>query len=297
MKDLPLNSLRAFAAVVEHNGLRAAAAALGVAHSSVSRHLRELEAWLGVSLAEPSRGGRQRLLLTPQGEQLGKAVLASLREIERNSVAVREVRPPNAVTVSTAPSFASRWLLERIPQFEQRYPKFEISIHVDQRILDIETGHADIAIRIGQGPWPELRCEPLMDDELFPVMSPAFWEKSGRPEHPAGLRGLRLLHDRDPHTSWGTWRDSFGPELLDVQRGPRFASSDLVLRAAVQGQGVALARHCLAKSDLEAGLLVRPFKNESVPLQHAYWMILPRHRPVRAATITFIKWLKLAAKN
>ncbi len=295
MKDLPLNALRAFAIVYANGGVRAAARELGIAHSSVSRHLAELESWLGITLTEETSGGRRGLVFTPHGEKLGKATLAGLREIEQASLSLREVRPANAVTISTAPSFATRWLLPRLPKFEHGYPKIEVSIHVDQRIQDIETAGIDIAIRIGRGPWPDLRCEPLMDDELYPVMSPTFWEKSGRPKSPQDLRGVRLLHDRDPNASWGAWREAFGPESLNVQRGPRFASSDLVLRAAAQGQGVALARHRLAMDDLYAGVLVRPINALSIPVPDAYWLVLPRHSPIRKPVHTFLNWLKAEA--
>src|SRR5258708_37326435 len=83
--------------------------------------------------------------------------------------------------------------------------------------------------------------------------------------------GLRLLHDRDPHASWEAWRRAYGPPALDVRRGPRFTSSDLVLRAAAQGQGVALARHRLAQDDLATGALLRPVAGRSVDLGPAYW--------------------------
>lgn len=134
-----------------------------------------------------------------------------------------------------------------------------------------------------------------MDDKLYPVMSQGFWEKSGRPENPADLKGLRLLHDRDPNAAWEVWREVIGPESLNVQRGPRFASSDLVLRAAMQGQGVALARHRLASVEIEAGVLQRPIAGMSVSVPAAYWLVLPKHSPLRKATRIFLDWLKAEA--
>ncbi|MCI0674063.1 MAG: LysR family transcriptional regulator, partial [Myxococcaceae bacterium] len=103
MRDLPLNALRAFALVYEHRGVRAAARELGVAHSSLSRHLAELEAWVGVPLTRES-GGRRGLAFTPQGEALGRAALAGLREIERAAASLREARSPSSVVISTTAS-------------------------------------------------------------------------------------------------------------------------------------------------------------------------------------------------
>lgn len=296
MRDLPLNALRALALVHTHGGVRGAARDLGVAHSSVSRHLSELEAWLGVGLrAVPN--GRRRLTLTPQGERLARAVVAGLGEIESAVAALREPRSAGAVVLGTLPSFAARWLLARLPGLETSHPHIELSVVVEKRLDDLEVAGVDLAIRMGEGPWPRVRCEPLAGDALYPVMSPAYWRKVGRPTTPAGLVGLRLLHDRDPQASWEAWRREHGPAELDVLRGPRFTSTDLVLRAAAQGQGVALARHRLALDDLTAGLLHRPIAGLAVHLERAYWIVLPRHVFPRPAVQTVITWLQRQAMS
>lgn len=291
---LPLNALRAFATVYANGGVRAAARELGVSHSSVSRHLAELDAWLGVPLLDAS-SDRRGIAFTPQGEALGRATLAGLRDIERAVAAVREARSARSVTISTTASFAARWLLPRLPRLEQSQPQLEVSVVVDQK-FDALRGDADLAIRMGRGPWPDVRCEALMDDTLYPVMSPALFEDAGRPSRPQDLRTMRLLHDRDPAAPWEAWRDAHGPADLDVLPGPRFASSDLVLRAAMQGQGVALARHRLASDDIASGALVRPIHGAGVVLERAYWIVLPLHGPVRPAVRTTIDWLREQAK-
>jgi LysR family glycine cleavage system transcriptional activator len=289
MKDLPLNALRAFALVYAHGGVRAAARELGIAHSSVSRHLGELDHWLGVPLLR-AEAGRGAAVFTPQGEALGRAMLAGLGEIAQAVAALRESRPAHAVTLSTSPSLAIRWLLPRLPALEKAHPKLELSVQVEQRLDPMDDGRIDLAIRMGQGPWPALHAEPLMDDALYPVMSPALWLASGRPSKPAQLAGLRLLHDRDPQAAWESWRKVHGPARLALQGGARYTSSDLVLRAAMQGQGVALARHRLAADDVAAGSLLRPFGERDVPLGPSYWIVRPRAKP-RAAVAAVIDWL------
>jgi LysR family transcriptional regulator, glycine cleavage system transcriptional activator len=290
MKDLPLNALRAFVAVYSHRGVRAAALELGIVHSSVSRHLSELERWLGAPLIEGSRG-RAGISLTPRGEALGRAVLAAFGDIERVATSLRESRANRSATITTAPSFAARWLLPRLAAFDAVRPRIEVSVLVDQRIEDPRAKGADFAIRMGAGPWPEVRCEPLMDEVLYPVMSPSLWRKTGRPRTSAQLRGLPLLHDRDPHASWETWRHQHGPKSLDVTRGPRFASSDLVLRAAAQGQGVALARHRLAVDDIASGALMRPIDELRIELGVAYWLVLPLRTNLSATAGAVAEWL------
>ena len=296
MHDLLLNALRAFAAVYETGGVRPAARALQVTHSAVSRHLRELEAWIGVPLLEVRQGARS-IAFTAQGEALGKAALASLRELESAVAAVREARRGNAVTLSTTPSFASRWLLPRLPDLERAYPWIELSVVVEQKLAAPDDLGADLAIRMGRGPWPGLDCEAFMDDALFPVAGRAYWEAAGKPDRPEDLAGLRLLHDRDPNASWEAWRSAHGGAKLDLRAGPRFASSDLVLRAASQGLGVALARGRLAADELASGSLIRPFGALEVAVPEAYWIVRQEEAALRVAVSAVIEWLKAQAGN
>jgi LysR family glycine cleavage system transcriptional activator len=290
MQDLPLNALRAFATIYASGGVRPAARALAISHSSISRHLAELERWLGVALVEPT-AGRRGTRFTPQGEALGKAVVASLGELARVTGALREATSDRTVTIAASPSLAVRWLLPRLATFEAAHRSIDVSVIVDQRVQDLAAGGADLAIRSGAGRWPDVHSQPLMTDALYPVMSPALHVRAGRPTRPAALATLRLLHDRDPDASWDAWRAAHGPRTLDVRRGPRFTSSDLVLRAASLGQGVALARHRLARDDVAAGLLIRPFGALEVELGTVYWIVSPIGIHPRAATTTVMRWL------
>ena len=296
MRTLPLNALRAFALAVEKGGVRAAARELAVSHSAVSRHLAELERWLGIPLVERDRGPRV-FAVTPQGQRLARTTLTALYDIRRAADALREQRSRYAVTISTTPSFAARWLLPRLPALERAYPRLEVSVLVDQRLDDPQNSPSDLAIRMGRGPWPGVAAEPLMDDVLYPVMSPARWKDLGRPRELADLRRLRLLHDRDPGASWQLWREEHGPPELDVRRGARFTSSDLVLRAAAQGLGVALARHRLVLADLAAGTLIRPFGSHAIALDRAYWIVTPHGAATRDAVKVVSAWLRREAEH
>jgi LysR family glycine cleavage system transcriptional activator len=258
--------------------------------------LRELERWLGASLFD-RRGGARSFIVTPTGQRLAVAVLGAMNDLRGAVDAVREQRSRHAVTLSTTPSFASRWLLPRLAAFERAHPHIEISILVEQRLDDLRASGCDLAIRLGRGPWQHVDSRRLMNDELYPVVSRSAWEKAGRPRTPTDLGSLRLLHDRDPNTSWALWRDAHGPEGLQVRKGPRFTSSDLVLRAAAQGLGVALARHRLVADEVHSGALVRPFGSRSVVLDDAYWIVTPPGRIARDATKIVIVWLHREAKR
>ncbi|HEY1604824.1 MAG TPA: LysR substrate-binding domain-containing protein [Allosphingosinicella sp.] len=290
MRDLPLNALRALAAVFETGGVRPAARMLGVSHSAVSRHLRELQAWLGIALFENASARAPRL--TVQGEHLARAAAASLGALDHAVGTFREARRSNAVTVGTSPSLAGRWLLPRLAQFRESTPWVEVSVVADQRLADPAPDASQINLRMGDGRWPLVECEPFMDDVLFPVMSPGFWAAHGRPENLAALAGLTLLHDRDPFAAWETWAQGFADHGLDLRQGPRFSSSDLVLQAAAQGLGVALARGRLVERDVSAGLLVCPFADSTRALPQAYWIVLSPHLRRSSAVNAVLDWLR-----
>ena len=291
MRDLPLTLLRALAAVYETGGIRPAGRHLGIQHSAVSRALRDLEGWLGVPLLE-KRDGQRALAFTAEGAALGKAALAAMNELQSAVTSTREGSSANSVTLATTPSFAMRWLLPRLPSLAEAHPKIELSILVDQaRKSPVATG-ADLNIRMGARPPGDLQPDPLMDERIFPVMAPGLWNKLGKPSTLDDLPGLPLLHDRDPSTSWGNWRTKIGPDRLNVRQGPRLTSSDLILRAAEQGQGVALARGRLAEDSLSDGSLIRPLGETELDLGINYWIIANPETGRRWAVRTVIDWLR-----
>lgn len=293
MQKLPLTSLRALAALYETGGVRLAARSLEVTHSSISRQLRELESWLGVALFEPGRGNKA-LALTPQGQALARAASAGLSELERAVGAVRELRAPNSVVIATTASFAARWLLPRLPEFSRAHPWIELSIATDQSVRGLAEQGADLAVRMGSGPWPE-QSVALMDDALFPVATRQYWHSLRERQPGRAIAKARLLHDRDPASAWERWFDQHPARGVDLRTGPRFTSSDLVLQAAAQGQGVALARARFISGELVAGTLIRPFGETRVELPRAYWLITERESTAKPAVAAVIGWLRGAS--
>jgi LysR family glycine cleavage system transcriptional activator len=295
MQRLPLSALRAFAAVYESGGVRPAARTLQVTHSSVSRHLHELEAWLGVALLE-NRGAKGRFALTPQGEALGKAALAGLAALTNAVEGVRELRRANSVVIATTASFAVRWLLPRLALLQKLHPWIEVSMITQQAVQNLAEQGADLAIRMGSGPWLDGKCEPIMDDALYPVASRRHWNSIGERQPGRALAKARLLHDRDPSSAWERWFAVHPLQGVDLRAGTRFTSSDLVLRAAAEGLGVALARDRLAVDDLATGVLFRPFGNTKVSVPRAYWLVQPPDEERRPAVLAVAQWIKAQAR-
>ncbi|MEL7151930.1 MAG: LysR substrate-binding domain-containing protein [Pseudomonadota bacterium] len=295
MRNLPLNALRAFAAVHISGGIRPAGRMLGVSHSSVARHLAHLEAHVGAPLVEPHDHARA-LAFTPLGERLGREAAKALGSLDRTWIAARERRPANAVMISAAPSFAALWLLPRLPRLAATHPQIEVSVLAEQRVRASSEEGSDLSIRMG-APRKGERAVPLMDDALTPVASPRLLAKAraarggvtGGVAVAALLRDLPLLHDRDPNAGWSIWTERHGPSDADLAFGPRFSSSDLVLRAAKLEQGVTLARLQLAADDLASGALERLSEAE-VLLPDAY-SIVERDDADRASVRAVRDWL------
>lgn len=295
MLNMPLNSLRAFACVYQANGVRPAARKMGVSHSAISRHVHELEAWLGTQLLE-ARKGQRRLVFTAAGKNLGKAALEHLQALDGTLNSIREARQANSVVISTTASIAARWLLPRLPELERGLSDIEISVLAEQQVIDPDGIQVNIALRMGQGPWQNTRSQPLMNDRLYPAVHPRLMTGTGG--NPLKLFSRHpLIHDRDPAASWRQWFSTYPVKGIDVRRGPRFSSSDLVIRSALQGLGIGLVRDQLARDEVRSGALVRPFGNQELSLPNAYWIVTPDNDACPEVVTRVVKWLRCRANQ
>jgi LysR family glycine cleavage system transcriptional activator len=191
------------------------------------------------------------------------------------------------VTVSVLPAFATHWLIPRLAGFHASHPAIEVNIRATQDLVDFTRDDVDLAVRYGPGAWPGLAATLLMPEDVFPVCSPDF--AAGRlPQSLEELVKASLLHS--PMQPWDEWFRALGVVPPQVRRGPSFSEAGLLLRAAVDGLGVALARGVLARPDLEAGRLVRPVPH-SVPAEFAYYVVYRARVPLSAPPAAFRDWL------
>jgi LysR family transcriptional regulator, glycine cleavage system transcriptional activator len=290
----PLNATRAFEACARLGSTVAAAAELGVTHGAVSKQLAVLEGWLEVLLFH--RDG-VRLTVTQAGARyaatLGRALDLIDTATKELGQAARETPP--VVRVSTTASFAALWLLPRLAGFRARHPEVEVWVSETKAAVHLGAdGEADLALRMGAGPWPGVRCEPLMSDSLIVVCAPSV---AARLTSPSDLAKRTLLHDEDPQARWPEWLASVGlGQPSWGSRGPRIADGALLLQAAAQGQGVALTRARLAAEWIADGRLVRPLPY-SVQLPEAYWLVLPARGSRPPAVRAFVGWVREESSN
>lgn len=248
-----LNALLAFEAAARHGSFTLAARELHVTQSAISHQVRTLEDELGLRLFD--RLGRT-LQPTKAGRRLAKAASEGLQLIRR-TVAQLQPGQRRTLVVSVLPSFAAHWLLPRLQRFQQEHPHIELKLDSTSRLADLQSGEADLAIRYGPGRYRGLVHARLFGESLFPVCTPALARELRQPED---LARVTLLHDEPTaaHGGWPSWLREAGVRA-DARRGPTFSDTNLLLRAALEGQGIALGRSVLVEQELAAGRLVRPF--------------------------------------
>ncbi|MFC5353826.1 transcriptional regulator GcvA [Azospirillum himalayense] len=282
----PLNALRAFESAARHLSFTKAAEELHVTQAAVSHQIKGLEEWLGMPLF---RRMNRALILTETGQSYLPPVRDALDTLSHATERLFRMDGSGALTISTMPSFAAKWLVMRLGRFQARHPELEVRLHTTPQLVDFSQQDVDIGIRFGAGNWPGLRCERLMTEDIYPVCSPSLLDGPRPLCCPEDLRHHTLLHD-DYFITWGTWGEAAGIAGLDHARGPRFDDSALLLQVAAEGGGVALARGVLVADDVAAGRLVRLF-DVHLPGNYAYYVVAPPHYFSRPKVKAFRDWL------
>ena len=278
--QLPLKALRAFEASARHLSFTRAAEELCVTQAAISHQVKALEERIGAPLFRRLARG---LALTEEGQALTPAVGESIDRLCRamsrfEAGAVREV-----LAVGVVGTFAVRWLMPRLAGFRETYPLIELRLFTHNNKVDLTADGLDMAIRFGDGDWPGLEADRLLQAPMSPLCSP---QLGARLETPAALSGVPLLRSYR-HLEWRTWFAAAEIEPPPI-RGPVFDSLTLMIHAAVAHQGAVLAPPSLFQAELLAGQLVQPFS--IVCEVGAYWLTWLRHRPKTEAMTAFHAW-------
>jgi len=290
-----LNALRAFEASARHQSFSLAAQELNVTPAAVGQLVRTLEDWLGSPLFVRSTSGRARLVTTEVAEQALPDIRAGL---ERLAVGLGRLRSGSAggvLTVTVSPAFAAKWLLPRIERFQAAWPETDLRLDTSLKPVDFVAQRIDVGVRYGRGQWPGLAAEKLMDEEVYPVCAPALLATATL-QAPGDLRGQVLIHDQSVDTStgfasWQAWLRHAGVQGVPTDRGLRINNSAAVLQAAIDGQGVALARSVMAHDDLAAGRLVRLFPQVRLESALAYYVVYRPECIAQPKVAAFRDWL------
>jgi LysR family glycine cleavage system transcriptional activator len=279
-----LNALKAFEAAARLESFTEAAGELFVTHAAVSRHVRDLEEWLGTELfirtgrgVELTEAGRRFVLrLTPLFDQLADAT--------REAAAVGDVRQ---LKVTVEPAVASRWLVPRLGRFNSLHPDIELAIDPTTEFADFRSGEADVGIRYGAGNWPDVEAVKLTDAMIFPVCAPKLLRERATVT-PADLADFNLLHESRKQW-WADWLAAAGVSGVEDWRGTLF-QNHLAIEAAEAGQGFALGDQLLCTDALAEGWLVRPFNFDIKDHWH-YWIVRGTGQKETPPVRAFREWL------
>ncbi len=288
----PLNSLRAFEAAARHLSFTLAAAELNVTQAAVSHQIKSLEERLGMPLFKRLN---RALLLTDAGQTLYPATSNALDIVATAINRLHRHDKFGELTITTMDSFAASWLVPRLGKFKKIHHDIDVRLTTSDAIVDFARENVDMAIRYGNGDWPGVFVEPLMSEEMFPVCAPSMLQSGPPLKIPADLKHHPLLHD-DMRVDWRMWLMAAGEPDIDTTRGLSYQHSNLVVQAAEQGDGVALARSVLVSNSLAAGRLVKPF-DLALPVSYAYYVVCPQGNENRPKIKAFRTWLAAMAKS
>lgn len=285
-----LRALHAFSLLARHGRASIAAEKLGVSPSALSHLMRKLESELGATLV--NRDGRG-LTLTDEGQRLALSLGDAFDRIEE-AVDSFKRRGRTELRISTVSTFATRWLIPRLPDFQAGQPDVELLLSASTRMVDLDRENYDCAIRLGTGNWPSVESHLLWNEHLAVAMAPGLL-RSKDAANPMVLLELPLLHSSARRNDWTEWLGKAGISHPDINSGTVLQSRDLAIQAAIAGMGAIAIDRRFISQELDAGHLVSPDWTV-LELETGYWFVRSPARTLTRPVAAFRDWLQGAAK-
>ncbi|NRB30644.1 MAG: LysR family transcriptional regulator [Rhizobiaceae bacterium] len=284
-----LRGLQAFDVAARCGSLSQAAEELAVTHGAVSRQIKQLETHLGLSLFRRRPNGVE---LTEPGRRLHEATQRGFRALREGVLNARRFDDNTSITISLSASLATKWLVARLAAFRQAHPGLSVYLDTNDEIIELQSSPVDVALRYGTPGWDGLHYERLTSEQLIVVAAPSIAKRFALPHKPEEIAQLPLLSDEfDP--AWQRWAVGNGldPSLVS-EPVVRFADSAVLIAAAIDGQGVALARRLLVEDDLNAGRLVRLDNSTTATApDRSLYFVCRKGDEERLPVRTFRNWL------
>ena len=282
----PLNALKAFEASARQLSFTRAAEELFVTQAAISHQIKSIEEFLGIKLFMRKN---RALLLSEEGQAYYLDIKDVFNTINDATERLLARGDKGAITVSLQASFAIQWLVPRLNAFNTLHPDIDIRIKAVDKPESSLTEDVDVAIYYGRGHWADIHAEQLQKEYLVPVCSPLLLQGKKPLDNLEDLVKHTLLHDTS-RRDWKRWFKQVGVKATNVNHGPIFSHSAMVVQAALHGQGFALAHSFLAKPDIDAGRLICPFE-EVLESKNAYYVVC-RERQVDLGKIAaFRDWV------
>lgn len=286
----PLKAMYAFEAAGRHQSIKKAAEELCVTTGAISQQIKLLEQYLEVDLFKRLN---KSIRLTEAGHACLPMIEEAFELLADAATKAKNYSAKNLVSISVAPSFGAKWLLPRLEQFQTIHPDIDLRIDASTRLVDFSHEDVDIAIRYGAIKEKGMHVEGLSHEEVFPVCSPHLVKPPIKLEQ---LSDYPLLHlnrrsaDKQ-FPGWDEWLALNNLSSQDQSHGPHFSMSSMVIQAAIDAQGIAMASSVLAADDLRAGRLIKLFP-QSIQARYSYHIVCTKNVSKRPDAVKFINWIK-----
>jgi LysR family glycine cleavage system transcriptional activator len=286
-----LQALACFDAAARHQSYTRAAQELALTQGAVSRQLTALEDFVGVALFKRTRHG---VTLTERGRDYAAQVAIRLQALEQDTLDVMSTQGSASVLhLAAVPTFATRWLIPRLPDLKRQHPELTIHIETRTRAFMFADTPFDCALFAGTPDqvrqWAGTQAVKLLDEMVLPVCAPSLLQ-GGASLQPEAIASLPLLQQSTRPDAWRHWFEAQGVSTPLALSGPRFEQFSMTAAAAAQGMGLALVPKLLIEPELARGELVVAC---DIPLtsSHAYYLVRPEHGDTPAAIQIFLDWL------
>ncbi|MEI6893120.1 MAG: transcriptional regulator GcvA [Colwellia sp.] len=287
----PLKALRAFEVSARQLSFTRAAEELFVTQAAISHQIKILEDHLGLKLFMRKN---RALFLTEEGQTYYLDIKNIFNSLHDATERLLTRGAKGSITVSSQASFAIQWLVPRLTAFNALHGDIDVRIKAVDQAENSLTEDVDVAIYYGRGSWPNIHADKLHTEYLIPVCSPLLLQDNMA----NGKKALLSLEDLSEHTllhdtsrkGWQRWFKQVGVKGANVNHGPIFSHSAMVLQAALHGQGVALAYSVLAKPDIDSGRLVCPF-NDVLVSKNAYFIVCRESQKEIGKITAFTQWM------
>ena len=290
-----LQALACFEAAARHESYTRAAQELALTQGAVSRQITALEEFVGVALFRRTRHG---VALTQSGRDYAQQVAPRLAALEQDTLNVMSSQG-RALTLQLAavPTFATRWLIPRLPGLKALHPDITVHIETRTRAFMFADTVFDAALYAGTPEqvlnWAGTQAIKLVDEVVVPVCSP-HWLAGQAVLSPETIATLPLLQQSTRALAWRQWFEAQGVVAPQALAGPRFELFSMTAAAAACGMGLALVPRLLITQELALGSLVvacdQPLHGE-----RAYYLVSPDRADERPAVGVFRQWLLAAA--
>lgn len=290
----PFKGLLAFDAIARLGSISKAAEELNLTVSAVSHQVANLESFVERQLFDRSPRG---LTLTIYGERFQHDVTGALTVLAAAAKHVRSGEVAEVLRIHSVPTFASLWLMPRLPAFRAQYPQLRVQLDVSYGEIDFARGKTDVAICYGTVRGRDLHVETLFSEEIMPMISPTLKAKL-RIRTPENLVTQDLILSELTLVQWPHWFSAHGVPVSPSSYSLAFDRTSMALDAAAHGLGIALDSDRTAEAALKRGDLVPVFEDRKGMPVCAHHLVFPRAYAQWDRVVNFTHWLREeAAKN